>query len=229
MSFKEEIDFLKYGLNWKIPANAKSMPDNFKTNVSSVKRNDKTLVFTKPTGEVVNIILKDALGHGSYGETWTTDTRFDKDIEMVVKIIAYSEGDDTSDVEYDTIQEALIQIIIYECSKDFKDLSLNLIGPFCPKFYLLGRAGRTMFIVMERVTTSLDTILINNSKNPTKRASWKPPTAEFVRQIILQLTIILKQLYIKVGYNHRDLKPDNIMFNIVNGKPNLKLIDFGFS
>jgi ankyrin repeat protein len=234
MSFQGNIDFSQYGLNWQIPANAVSMPDNFKENVSKVKSDDKKLIFTKPNGTIVNIVMEETLGRGSYGETRSIDIYkeldkyVDKNVPKVVKIIKFSNN--SPEMVYDTIQEALIQILIYETSKDYKNAEINLFGPFCPKFYLLGREGATMFIVMERVTVNLDSILRNKEKEGTPtHVSWRPPTSAFVRQTILQLTTILKELYVKIGYNHRDLKADNIMFNIVNGEPNLKLIDFGFS
>lgn len=232
MSFQENIDFTKYGLNWTIPNNMEKMPQNFKDNVSSVKREDNKLAFNKPNGEVVNIVLNEFKGAGTYGKTYSSLTQIDKGVDIVVKIIDFTGSTNASNLEYDTIQEALIQILIYEASKDFKDTSINLIGPFCPKFYLLGRENQTMFIVMEQVSINLNNILRNNFDKAKQKAAyeaWRPPASKFVRQVVLQITVILKELYKRIGYNHRDFKPDNIMFNTVNGKPNIKLIDFGFS
>lgn len=85
---------------------------------------------------------------------------------------------------------------------------------------------------MEQVSINLNNILRNNFDKAKQKAAyeaWRPPASKFVRQVVLQITVILKELYKRIGYNHRDFKPDNIMFNTVNGKPNIKLIDFGFS
>jgi hypothetical protein len=130
MSFQEKVDFTKYGLNWVIPDTIKEMPDDFKDNVSSVKREGNKLAFNKPNGEVVNIVLNEFKGAGTYGKTYSSLTQIDKGVDIVVKIIDFTGSKNASNLEYDTIQEALIQILIYEASKDFKDTSINLIGPF---------------------------------------------------------------------------------------------------
>jgi len=234
MSFQENIDFTKYGLNWTITDDMLKMPENYKDNVSSVNREGNKLAFTKPNGDLIDIVLNQFKGAGTYGKTYSSLTQIDKGVDLVVKIIDFTGSTNSTKLEYDTIQEALIQILIYEASKDFKDTSINLIGPFCPKFYLLGRENQTMFIVMEEISINLDNVLRNkfDQEIPAQKAAydaWRPPASKFVKQTILQITTILKELYKRIAYNHRDFKPDNIMFNMVNEKPNIKLIDFGFS
>ena len=222
MSFDEEIDFTKYGLNWKLSPDMKAMPASFIENVSQVVQVDATtIVFTKPTGEKEEVKLVEKLGSGSFGTTWSTADKPSR----AVKIL-----DDVNDLyeRYDIVQECLAQIIIYEATKDIKVPELNLSGPFCPKFYLLGRSANSMYIVMEKLEYNMNHML-KIPKNPKNLNAWKQPSSVFIKESTLQLCKILKILYAKIGYNHRDLKPDNVMFNMIGDKINMRLIDFGFS
>ena len=50
----------------------------------------------------------------------------------------------------------------------------------------------------------------------------------FLKKIIRQLLFAVKSLH-DIGIAHRDLKLDNIMFTDNNGKPEIRVIDFGLS
>lgn len=219
MSFDEEIDFSKYGLNWYLSPDIKSMPVSFIGNVSKVVQDEPTIIeFTKPTGEKVIVELVRKLGSGTFGTTWSTAD----DPPRAVKILNNLDDPDTI---YDVVQECLSQIIIYEATKDIEVPELNLSGPFCPRFYLLGRSTTSMYIVMEQLDHNMNHMI----KNAQHLTDWKQPSSMFIKLSTLQLCKILKILYTKIGYNHRDLKPDNVMFNMIDNKINMRLIDFGFS
>ena len=49
-----------------------------------------------------------------------------------------------------------------------------------------------------------------------------------MKKIIRQLLFAVKSLH-DIGIAHRDLKLDNIMFTDNNGKPEIRVIDFGLS
>ena len=228
MAFQDSVDFSKYGLNWKITPELTTMPLNFKDNISTVERKDKNkLIFTKPNGEKTTLQLQNILGAGTYGEAWSSDTLIEKDIPIVVKIISFNrlKEEYVNGFVYDTVQEALIQILIYEATKNIRIDKINLRGPFAPKFFLMGRDNDAIYIVMERLHSNLFDML----KQKNKSTSWTPPTGAFIKNSTLQICKILQILYEKLNYNHRDLKPDNIMYNIIDGNINIRLIDFGFS
>lgn len=56
----------------------------------------------------------------------------------------------------------------------------------------------------------------------------KSANPEYVLQYLEQIAAILKRLE-KYEFNHRDLKSDNVMYRMVDGKPKFVLVDFGFS
>lgn len=209
MSFNTPVDFSKYGLNWDITPVMTIMPRKFLESISTVKKTGNDITFTKPNGEQVHIELAEALGAGSFGETWAV-----KGPEPIaVKIMKGLEGNTL----YDAFQECLVQILIYEATKDITIPENKLVGPFCPKFLLLGRDRDSIYIMMERIQFNIND------------AIKKKPLSNFIKESTLQICRILKILYEKLKYNHRDFKPDNIMYNIVDGNINVKLIDFGFS
>jgi len=168
--------------------------------------------FTKPDGTEVSIALnKTMLASGTYGSTFTTDTELEPGIKLVVKLIARSEQYTTADV----ITESIVNIILYTVSKDI--VYPEVSGPFVPKMYLFGKDDKYYYLVLERLETKwLDDI--KATKNP-----------QTLVDPMLQVTQILKTLYERVGFNHRDFKPDNIMYKTVAGRKQFRLIDFGMS
>jgi ankyrin repeat protein len=145
----------------------------------------------------------------------------------VVKIIDINRFDEEykESIVYDTLQEAMMQIIIYEATKSIKIRDIGLDGPFAPKFFLIGRELNKIYIVMERLQLSLDNYLDDRNKSST----WRAPDSSFIKGSTVQICMILKILFEKLKYNHRDFKPDNIMLNLIGDRPTIKLIDFGFS
>jgi serine/threonine protein kinase len=51
---------------------------------------------------------------------------------------------------------------------------------------------------------------------------------ELIRAIFFQVVSGLKELH-SLGFIHKDLKPDNIMYNMTDSGLQIRLIDFGFS
>jgi serine/threonine protein kinase len=83
--------------------------------------------------------------------------------------------------------------------------------------FLIGKDANNFYIVSERLEANLADFFKT------------VPTTDFLKTTIVQLSKILELLYEKIKFNHRDLKPDNIMFKMIDNKINVRLIDFGFS
>jgi len=222
MSFQDDIDFSKYGVNFDFNQETQSLPDSIKSNILPVVATKGVVKFKKNNGSEITMNLKTKLGAGSYGAAWTTNTELEKGVPLIVKIISSSHITNAlalASYEYDIVQESVAQIIVYECTKDIKLPEINLVGPFAPKLFLIGKDNENFYIVSERMDGSVDSFLRGNTVPPT----------EFIKSSIVQLSAILYIVWKKIHFNHRDLKPDNIMYKVVDGHINVRLIDFGFS
>jgi len=224
--YAETIDFSKYGLNWVIDDTTKTIPDSFFDNISKVNGSGNTITLTPVNGEPFTFQTVKKLGAGSFGVTYLIDKKIEN-TPTVVKVIDMLriKKENLKEYIYDTIQEVLTQIIIYEASKDINIPEIGLVGPFSPRFFYLGKNDTQLFILMEHLDVNLQNALDNKMRN----YSWKPPTSQFIKTTTLQISKILDILYKRLNFNHRDLKPDNIMYKIINDSPNIRLIDFGFS
>jgi len=230
MSFIESIDFSKYGINFECSPDTVSVPKSIRENIiPAIVLKDNSVKFTKQDGTDIIMIFKEQKSAGSFGTVWETLTEIDKGVPLIVKTINLSwlrtakfirNVSDIIDYEYDIIQEAIMNIIVYEATKNIKLPDISLNGPFAPKLFLIGKNSDNFYIVSEK----LDETTLNFFDWGTIIAK-----ADIIRTSILQLSKILEILYDKLKFNHRDLKPDNLMYKIIDGRINIRLIDFGFS
>lgn len=219
--FSDTIDFSKYGLKWNITDKIKRIPDNFFHNISSVKDSNNTISLTTPSGNNVVFNYGAELGHGSYGVTYPITEKIDGQ-NAIVKIITNKGG---KDFILDTIQEVLMQIIIFEATKDVTFPEIGLTGPFGPRFFYFGKDADKLYIIMEKMDGDFHHLF-----RSTDGANGIIPKAALIKNTTLQMAQILKYLYEKLHFNHRDFKADNIMFaKKADGTLNVRLIDFGFS
>ena len=208
--FTKDVDFAKYGLAWSIDNSVKKVPDSFFSNISSVKENGDKISFNKPSGGIINLQTVKLLGEGSYGKAFLTDYKIDG-VNTIVKIIDTTtfRPSDYETLVYDTVQEVLAQILIYESTKDMVFPEIGLQGPFCPRFFCLGKSNDKIYILMERLDAELITLLANKKKEK----HWALAPAKVIKVTTVQIAKILGVLYNKLQFNHRDFKPDNMIFH----------------
>ena len=153
------------------------------------------------------------LGKGGYASTYET---IGPDFKIyAVKILIFNSREFKKNV-INCIKECIINIILMEKSKNEPN------GPYVPAFYEIGFDTRLncAFIRTERMINTLDYII--QSKNKIQNNTLLP-------EYITQIATILQFFGTTLKFNHRDLKGDNIMYRMQRGKPEMKLIDFGFS
>jgi serine/threonine protein kinase len=204
-----KVDLRPYGLFWDLDPSTMSSPVPEAYKIAQADFNNNNIYIKDEFGNIkMRIELKEEIGKGAYGHTYSTNLKINGD-EAVVKIIGRNQEYTTVDVA----TEVIMQILVVNATADFVDKSRNLQGPFAPKVYMFAKDERFYYIVNERMKVDFRTILkIDSSYN--------------FRIGIAQICVALKVLYDKLQFNHRDFKPDNIMFSF-NGM--VRVIDFGFS
>jgi serine/threonine protein kinase len=206
------INLSTYGLFWKLDPSKMSSPVPEKYKIAQAIRIDTKIVITSEIGArpVVSFKLGEKLGQGSYGVTYKTDLVINAK-EVVVKIIRKTKDYNTKDI----ITEVISQIIAYSASNGINSSTKygKIEGPFVPNLYMLAEDQSSYYILMERMHSDF------------KKYIETDDAADTFRDSIIMICLALKSLYETVKFNHRDFKPDNIMFNKEGG---LRIIDFGF-
>jgi serine/threonine protein kinase len=115
------------------------------------------------------------------------------------------------------IRECIIQIILAETSRRHNRLTLGV-----PALYKLGvsESGKEGFIVSEFMENTLYNLVL--TKDNDEKDSIIPDA-------LLQIADILDFFEQTLRFNHRDMKTDNVMYTMVDGRPIYRLIDFGMS
>jgi serine/threonine protein kinase len=208
------LNLKSVGMNWIIdPKKKESLPPDFMSRITRFRSDDQ--VIESRSGVIYT--KKDVLGRGSYGIVHSCVRSTDNRLVAVKTMNA-------ANVE-DLIQETVIQAIIYEFSKDLKHPEIGLTGPYCPALYEVGydETNGESYIVSELMRATTYKLL-------TTHDGYDEELERLVPTILMQVSTILNDLYLRLGFNHRDFKSDNCMYiRNQSGAVQVRLIDFGFS
>lgn len=151
------------------------------------------------------------LGKGTYGTTYEVESAR-TGARYAMKVQRYS-----SETEIDNIvRESIMNIIMEHVS------STEQKGPYVGRFYEIGIIESAKLVLMR--TQMLDGTLGDYIIRRTKQENDK-----IVPNFFIQLANILEFFQSTLEFSHRDLKSDNIMYELVDNKPQLRLIDFGLT
>jgi hypothetical protein len=182
-----------------------------KCRVAEARRRGNDITFVGQEGQVLmTLTLKNALGRGAYGITYSTNLMVGT-MAAAVKIIRKHEAYTTGDVA----TEVICQIIATNATDGLKvESEFGFIeGPFAPRVFLFAEDIDSYYIVSERCYTNFIDIVAEDS------------SVTELKESLIQICLALQTLQEKIQFNHRDFKPDNIMFSRTGG---IKIIDYGF-
>lgn len=116
------------------------------------------------------------------------------------------------------VRECIVHILL------MKESTGQKYGPYVPRFYEV--AYDTYNDMMLLRTETIQDILYDRY-----RAGTTVENDTIIPNTVAQIAHILDFFYRRLRFNHRDCKPNNVLYNYepVTGKIHVKLIDFGYS
>ena len=195
------MNLSKYGINIDFTPNT-NISNITITDIQEAKRIDKEIQFAKKRYKLYN-----RLGQGVYGKTYkamANGTMYALKIIKKESLLAL-------------LTESIIHILLMKESEHEEN------GPFVPRFYEFAYNSEVdeAYIVSELMVGTLSKAIQENTKEEN----------DFIlTEAITQISEALDFFGERLQFNHRDLKPDNIMYTKTPyGAYSFKLIDFGFS
>lgn len=204
------MDFRPYGIDLVLKPSTKLQSINaslIQTGFIKATLRLEVLEFSFPSGDYK---VQRILGEGTYGITYSVQGPDNK--PYAVKLIQFEK-----DSARAFLKECMIHILLMQESKNEKN------GPYVPIFYEVGydEYRKTAFIRTEMLDGSYDSLIRNVSQ---------PKNDILIPYTLIKISEILDFFNIRLRFNHRDLKGDNIMFKKKSETAvELKLIDFGLS
>jgi len=196
-----------YGIFLDLDPTTEKRPIPEDVRVSRVEVVGETYVmFDETNAKALEFRMREQLGKGSFSDVFASDLRIDN-METVVKRISISEYSIN-----EVLTEALTHILVFKATEHYREGGLK--GPFAPHFFRIGADKDFCYIVNERMHLTLKQVVETVDK------------PSILMHLFVEVATIMKILWDKIGFNHRDMKFDNIMFD-KEGK--IRIIDFGFS
>jgi serine/threonine protein kinase len=152
------------------------------------------------------------LGSGSYSTIYSA-THETENTSYSIKVIPIKNNTFAS-----VIREAIIHILLEKESANEPN------GPYVPRFYEIAYDSYNDCMILR--TETIQDILYDRYL-----ASSAEENDTIIPNTLLQLARILTFFYKRLEFNHRDCKPNNILYNYDahTGRIQIKVIDFGFS
>jgi hypothetical protein len=121
------------------------------------------------------------------------------------------------------IIEAILQIILYETTKSLPD------GPYVPELYSIATGGS---LSIQGTTYDAWYICTEWMEGTLEEECYGKSPEEIepiLKEALSQLVPKLSWLDTNLRFNHRDFGSSNVMYKVVDGKKQYRLVDFGAS
>jgi serine/threonine protein kinase len=151
------------------------------------------------------------MGKGTYGSAYLVKPNYEN-TTYIMKVVDVQSSKEIRDV----LGEAIMNILLYEGT------AFEPNGPFVPKVYEIGITSdnKSVCVRYERMDNILTAYIEKHSISENEI---------LIPQTLLQIIDMCELLETKFQFNHRDLKSDNIMYVLKDGKPQWRFIDLGAS
>ncbi len=155
--------------------------------------------------------VRRTLGQGTYGTTLEVES-VRSGARYALKLQRY---DDIKAID-NVVRESIMNILME------KESATEEHGPYVNRFYEIGHIVGSKAIVMriQLLDGTLGDYLIQKTKEENDRV---------IPSFLIQISKILEFLQHQLNMSHRDLKSDNVMYELVDGIPQPRLIDFGLT
>ncbi len=149
------------------------------------------------------------LGEGTYGKIYEAVSA---EGIYAIKVQKYNSVEEFQE----TVTEAIVNIILEKTSQS------QTHGPYVQRFYEFAHdsVNKLVFMRMEMLDGTLSDLLYKHSIDENDI---------LIPNVLLQIAHILEFFQKSLAMNHRDMKSDNIMYTVEDGKPIIKLIDLGLT
>jgi serine/threonine protein kinase len=198
------MDLKKYGMHTVLKD-----ADSFKIGLDTIARVKETDGIVEFASDSYKLVKR--LGEGSYGAVFLA-TALRSGEMCAIKVQVYKKPEHANQI----IQEAVLNILLMETS------NTQINGPYVQKFLEAGHLPEknALLFRLELLTGTIESLIQSNSVAINDI---------HVPEILLQLATISEFFQTKLHMNHRDMKLNNVMYTVINGKIIVRLIDLGFS
>jgi serine/threonine protein kinase len=180
-----------------------------------VRKNMQVGYYSKHRGMVVlpsgRYSVGSFLGQGSFATIYTITSEDNRG--YTIKMI------NMRNVSFESVmRECVVHILLEKESASQKD------GPYVPRFYEVAYDPYNNLMLLR--TETIQDILYDRYKVSTAEENER-----IIPHTLVQIAGILDFFYKRLKFNHRDCKPNNVLYNYdpQTGRFVIKLIDFGYS
>jgi serine/threonine protein kinase len=197
------MDLRPYGINYTL---GKELPLFNPDHIAPITFKREQFHFPSDSYKV-----RRTLGQGTYGTTLEVES-VRSGARYALKLQRY---DDVGVID-NIVRESIMNILME------KESATEQHGPYVSRFYEIGHIVDSKAVVMriQLLDGTLGDYLIQKTKQENDTV---------IPKLLIQVSNIIEFFQTRLKLSHRDLKSDNVMYELIDGEPYARLIDFGLT